>query len=258
MRFIIYVFIALITCYGYSQEIITLHGKIIVDELQPDAIHILNQTQNLGVISNQDGFFAIRAKQGDTLVVSSIQFALQKHIVQQKDLDADRLEIILDIAVNELEEVRISQYSLTGRLEDDILNIPTHTEHLPFWNAAELKQMGVGAFDDGQSPVNNLVLRNEMSTTAVDFMAIGKRIGGVFKNKNKRKIREVPSILTDVYSQEFFIEGLKIPEAEYYNFLEYLNEQPGIMLALRSPDKLKTLEYIIEKSQRFRSILGLD
>ncbi|GAA4276810.1 peptidase associated/transthyretin-like domain-containing protein [Aquimarina mytili] len=258
MRYITIVFVTLITFYGYSQEITILHGKIVVDALQPEAIHILNQTQNLGVISNRDGFFAIRAKQGDTIVVSSIQYALKRYVVQQKDLHTDDFEIRLEMAVNELEEVRISQYTLSGKLENDILNIPTHTENLPFWNAAELKRMGVGTFDDAQSPVQNLVLNDEMSATQVDFMAIGKIIGGLFKNGNKIKIKETPITITDLYSQEFFIEGLRIPEEEYYNFLDYLNEQPGIMLALQSPDKLKTLEYILEKSQAYRSKYGID
>ena len=251
MRNITAIFFLFIVSYGYTQDHPVLKGKITVDSLPIEDAHVLNQTQNLGVISTKEGAFEIKAKVGDTLVFSSIQYALKQYIVVQEDLEASDFEIELEQAVNTLDEVKISQYSLSGSLRDDVLNIPTHTENLPFWNASELKQMGVKGFDDSQSLVKNKVLQDEMEATPMNLLPAIKVIGQIFKKKRKKY---VPAIkVTDLYSKSFFIEGLKIPEEEYYNFIDFLNEQPGIVAALQSPDKLKTLEYVIAKSQVFRS-----
>ncbi len=256
MRYITLVFILLITFYGYAQEVTMLKGRVVVDSQRTEAIHILNQTQNIGVISDDHGFFSIKADQGDVIVFSSIQYVLKQYTVLQEDLDVDTFEIRLEIAVNELDEVRISQYSLTGDLKADIVSIPTHTKNLPFWNAAELKQMGVGGFDDAQSPVKNMVIDDEMDATPINLMGLAELAGGLFKSN--RKTREVVLDITDFYTEDFFVQGLNIPETEYYNFLDYLKEQPGTQLALRSPDKLKTLEFIIEQSRVFKSKYSID
>ncbi|MEW7289024.1 hypothetical protein [Aquimarina sp. 2304DJ70-9] len=256
MRYITLVFTLLITFYGYTQEGTMLKGKVLVDSQQAEAIHILNQTQHIGVISDDNGFFEIKVNVGDVIVFSSIQYALKQYVVLKEDVDIDTFEIRLEVAVNELDEVRISQYSLTGDLKADIVNIPTHTKNLPFWNAAELKQMGVGGFNDAQSPVKNQVVPDEMDATPINLMGLAELAGDLFKSRKKTK--EVVLEITDFYTEEFFVQGLKIPETEYYNFLDYLKEQPGTQLALRSPDKLKTLEFIIEQSQVFKSKYILD
>ncbi len=257
MRYSIIGFILWISFSGYAQEISMLKGKIIVDSFSSEAIHILNQTQSIGVISNKQGLFEIRANAGDTIVFSSVQYALKQYVVRQQDIESDGFEITLEFAVNELDEVYLSRHSLTGNLKSDVLNIPTHTENLPFWSAAELEKMGVAAPNDAQSSVKNNLVPDEMSATPVDFIALGKKVGKLFKNKRKAKVTTTIKI-ANLYSEEFFIEGLKIPQQEYYNFLDYLEEQPGIQVALRSSDQLKILEYIIEKSVAYREKYGLN
>jgi len=258
MRYSIVGFILWISFSGYTQEVSVLKGKILVNSSSPEAIHILNQTQNLGIISDKQGFFEIRANAGDTIVFSSIQYALKRYVVMQQDIQSDDFEITLELAVNELDEVRLSRYSLTGNLKSDVLNIPTYTENLPFWNAAELKKMGVAVPNDAQSPVKNNLIPDEMKATPIDLIALGKKVGKLFKNKTKTKPEEKIIKITDLYSEAFFIEGLKIPQEEYYNFLDYLEEQPGTRVALRSSDRLKMLEYIIEKSMAYRIKYGLN
>ncbi len=252
MRNITFVFIFFISLFGYAQELSVLQGKIVGDSLEIDGMHIINQTQNTGVINDESGSFQIRANPGDTIIFSSIQYAIKQHVVTQKDIDLENFIVKLEHSVNRLDEVFITQHTLTGRIEDDLLQIPTYTENLPFWNAAELKQMGVGTFNDAQSPVQNLVLPNAnggLAGASVDLKVLAGGLSSIF-----RKSKGItPKIEKSVYfNEKIVIEQLEIPETEYYNFVDFINEQPATAIVLNYKDKLKVLEFLMDQSKVFK------
>ncbi len=245
--------LGLIVCIafsGYAQDQTTLRGKIVADTLLSlDDIHVINQTLQRGTISNASGNFAIKANPGDTIVFSSIQYATKRYVVNTSDLENQTFTIKLEQSVNTLEEVVVSQHTLTGKLEDDILNIPTYTENLPFWSAAELKRMGVSGFNDAQSPVTNTVLEDGTHTTTINLSDLGNAISGMFRGK--RKWITTTYKISDFYEEKFVVNELEIPETEYYNFIDFVNEQPEMAMVLRSDDKLKILEFLIVQRDVF-------
>ncbi len=256
MRSITFILIGFISCIGYGQESNLLKGRIVIDTLKLEAIHIVNKTQEIGVINDTSGFFQIKANPGDIISFSSVQYEVKEHIVTQKDLDSDDFRISLRLSVNQLDEVFVSQHSLTGKIEKDLQKIPTYTENLPFWNAAELKQMGVGTFNDAQSSVKNTVLPDEMDLTPMNLLGIVDLVGKAFKGK--RKYIETNFEIADFYKEEFVIEALEIPETSYYDFVDFVNEQPYTVVVLQSNDKLKVLEYLIAKSITFKEKYNIE
>jgi len=247
----IYVFLLFTIFSGFSQKTSILKGRILVDTLQLEAVHIVNLTKKVGVISNQYGYFEIRADPEDELIFSSVQFQLKTHTVSIEDIQSGDFQVFLETVVNELEEVRISQYSLSGDIENDIKEIPTYENKLPLWNAAQLKKMGVSRPDDEQSPVQNLVLKKDnLATVTVDLDLLINLITKVFRNKKKEIGSEVS--LIDYYKEDFFIKELKIPETEYYNFLDFLNENPSLKDIVNIGDELKLLEFLIKQSKVFK------
>lgn len=234
---------------AYTQETSMLSGRIIADSLQSDAIHVINKTKEIGTISNESGYFEIKATKGDTLVFSSIQYALRQHIVSDNDFVSNNLRIRLEPSVNQLDEVLVRQYSLTGKLEEDLQEIPTYTENLPFWNARELKQMGVSGFDDAQSPVKNLVLQDEMEATPINLMSLVNLAVKSVKGKGKLTVPNFE--IVDFYDEKFIIEILEVPETEYYNFIDFVNEDARTAFVLKMDDKLKILEYLMGQRDVF-------
>ncbi len=237
---------------GYSQESSILQGKIIADSLQFDAIHVINKTTQKGTISDKFGYFKIKAALGDVLVFSSIQYAIKRHVVSNADLELNNLKIKLERSVNELDEVVVTQYSLTGKLVDDLQEIPTYTENLPFWNAAELKQMGVSGFDDAQSPVKNLILErnNNQLQAKIDLELIFDAVSGIFR-KRDNQIYSSTRKRVDYYDEKFIVEILEVPETEYYNFIDFVNEDSRSAFVFKLDDDLKILEYLIEQRDIF-------
>jgi len=254
MRYSIFLFLS-VTFFGYSQEEIG-KGKVITKVPELQAIHVINKTQNIGTITDQFGNFEIKAAIGDVMIFSSVQYYSKKHRILKEDL-YNPVEIKLETKVNELDEVLLSQYSLTGKIENDLQKISTYTDNLPFWNAAELKKMGVGTFNDAQSPVENLALKSgadQVLKSSIDINALAKAITAVF---TKQKGPVLKKEETNFLSEEVVIELLDIPETEYYNFIDFVNEQSDVAIVMNSKDELQILEYFIYQSEVFRKKYGI-
>jgi hypothetical protein len=76
-------------------------------------------------------------------------------------------------------------------------------------------------------------------------------ISGAFSKKPKEI--DFKTHVLDFYKEEFFINELKIPETEFYNFLDFLDEETGLKFILMRKDNLKILEFLIYQSEKFRN-----
>jgi len=223
-----HIFLLLIAFSGFGQKITILKGRVIVNSLELEAIHIVNLTKQIGVITNESGYFEIKATPGDKIAFSSVQFQLKEYMVTSQDLESGDLRIFLEPLVNELSEVRISQYLLVARP------------------------------DDAQSPVENLVLRdgNNQAGVSIDLGLLINLISGVFKKKPEG----LPSkaLLTDYYKEDFFVKELKIPETALYDFIDFLNEETNLKPILKTKDGLKILEFLMIQSKVFKETYGIE
>ncbi|MBW1296162.1 hypothetical protein [Aquimarina litoralis] len=247
----LYVTISLLSLSGFSQENDVLRGKIVTDTLQAQAINIINLTKGVGTINDEVGYFQIRATEGDTIIFSSIQHYQKAHIVTKKDLKKANLAIQLETKVNELDEVKVSQYDLSGEAKEDIKKIETFEDNLPMFNAKRLDETPF-VHEKGAKTVRNTTVDHRKNATAFNFIAAGRMVASLFKKKDTRKSKNVriPQV-ADFYQGEFIVEELKIPETELYDFLDYVNEKEETKKVLKTGDELRILEYLIHQSKVF-------
>ncbi|WP_299223074.1 hypothetical protein [uncultured Aquimarina sp.] len=253
MQKALYFVISLLNFVGFSQDADILRGKIVADTLQSKSINIINVTKGIGTINDRSGFFQIKATKGDTIVFSSVQHQRKTHIVTKKDLKEASLSIRLEIKVNELDEVTVSQYDLTGESKEDVKKIKTYEDILPLYSAKVL-DLTPFIHEKGAKTVKNTVITDEMDATPVNIIAVGRMIASLFKKKDTRKSKEIriPEV-SDFYNSDFLVSELKIPQTEVYNFLDYINQQSETKEILTSGNKLTILEYLINQSKIFNS-----
>lgn len=99
-----------------------LEGKVIADSLENYQINIVNITNKLGTTTRKDGSFKLQAEANDSVVFSSVKHEFTYIIVQDSDLKSS-IKVPLTVAINELPEVVLNPYNLTGDINKDIANI---------------------------------------------------------------------------------------------------------------------------------------
>jgi hypothetical protein len=71
--------------------------------------HIINLTTNSGTISNTNGTYTIRAKKGDWLQITNIQFHPKNIRITQNIYKEQFLRIYLSPVLNQLDEVKLKK-----------------------------------------------------------------------------------------------------------------------------------------------------
>ncbi|MDT0646145.1 hypothetical protein RM545_05535 [Zunongwangia sp. F260] len=188
---------------AWSQESIKLQGRILNDSLEGSFINIINKNTNTGTINSTSGAFEIVVREKDTLQFSSIQYKKLAVVINKMIFESGYLEVELIPGINELEEVKISNISLTGNLVSDISEMDIIEENYGFKRVGPdvrtVSERKMSVY--GGSPVDLLLghLNGEIKML--------KKVG---KNEKFRAVLEKAEKMVPL---SFYTDDLKIPEA---------------------------------------------
>lgn len=265
-----YVFL-LFSFFSFSQisERELIVGKVKSDSLEVENITVFNVSSNIGAITDVDGKFSINVREKDTIIIQGLAYLSEKYIIQKTDLDREVLEIYLKTRINELNEVEVSPYTLTGILDVDTKKIKTYTPDLSGIDYSKLKPKDVK-----DTKPTNTAMPNNLAPTDVNFLAIfgtigkgiGKLFGGSDKKKisasekafNARRLKEVSSKpfvehMKEQFSNHFFVNQLKIKNEDIPLFLAFSETTSQELVEYLKPENhLKLIEYLISKAEAFK------
>lgn len=108
----------------FSQQKI-LKGRILADSLEVYKINTVNITQEIGTTTKPNGEFSLAVYLRDSIVFSSLVHAFHSLIFITSDLEKP-IEISLGRQINNLPEVVLTPYDLSGQLDKDITQVPTY------------------------------------------------------------------------------------------------------------------------------------
>ncbi|WP_159947966.1 peptidase associated/transthyretin-like domain-containing protein [Polaribacter septentrionalilitoris] len=100
----------LFCCFFYAtlsfgqEKSISFSGKIIINKIPQNDVHILNKNNNKGTISNDKGWFKIPVTLGDSIYFSHINLQEKLIIITQKHLKNKNSIITLKEQTYALEE----------------------------------------------------------------------------------------------------------------------------------------------------------
>lgn len=260
----------MLSFFSFSQvkerELIT--GKIKSDSLEVENITVFNVSSNIGAVTDVDGKFSIKIKEKDTLVIQGLAYVSTKYIIQKTDLDKELLEIYLKVRINELNEVEVTPYSLTGILEVDTDKIKTYKPDLSGIDYSKLQPKDI--LDT--KPVNS-VMPNALAPTPVNLKAIFgfvgkgiKKLIGSDKNETsslekayqEKRFKDVASKpfaehMKEKFSNHFFTKQLKIKNEDIPMFLAYSETSTQELVDFLKPENyLNLIEYLIAKAEAFK------
>ncbi len=228
---------------------ILIYGKITVDSLSQENIHIVNKNMKKGTVTNIYGEFQIPVKINDTLLFSALQFEYKEFIISAKEVKEQKLLISLKTRVNELDEIALKQHDLSGYLQRDIENaslknyVDEFTLDLP---------------NSGKAPVTEVDFINRKINYYSKGGTITKLYGLISGKKKKlKKLKKfqtekmVLDHIRELITDQYFIEILEIKKEDIPAFIASCKAK-GIVQVFNENNHIKVIDILIEESKNYK------
>lgn len=248
------IIIKLICCFGcvVSVQAQVFTAKVIADSLDQYQINIVNITNRQGTTTQKNGQFSIPASVDDSIVFSSIKHEFKYHIVKASDFD-QITEIKLKVAINELEEVVLSQYRLSGDINKDIKAIKAEPfDQLAITGFSQPRRLSyperelkrIGRFSIGPAP-----------SIPLDYiiMALNGDLAELHRLKDSNHLIKQKSKIATVFNHYFIQNTLEIDELYVEDFLYYCAEDENFIKLLRQ-NTLVAFDIIRQKALDYKQL----
>lgn len=223
-------------CFGYFQICLSqnIKGKVIANNLPIKNVEVINTNSKEIINTKEEGDFEIKVATNNWITF------------YHKDYDVVKIYIDSLFDFNKSLEIELLQKST--KIEEVLVE-----KQQPF-----LKGMKYGM---PVLPYNkpNTNFSDGTVYTPFDFMAIGKLIGGLFKNKDKINVKpkepvQFRTFTSQSYTSEFLISSLKLQPEEIEEFLNFCSFDPKSKEAVENSDKLILLQFLIVKSEEYKKV----
>lgn len=249
--------IVIIPGFLFSQDIsrVILKGVLVSDFLDVENISIINKTANNNVLTDKFGVFKLYAKENDTLIISSLAFETKKIVLKKSSFSQSLLEIHLDVQINQIDEVKIGAFKLTGDLYYDSKRIkikPKPKPDLPKIDLSKIEITGVKTTENKAMP------NTSKSLGGIDFVKLGgsliRLLSKPQSNEETVVINFIPTI-REKFPDSFFTETLQLKENDIFLFLNYSESNlPKDSNLLEKEKQLELMDFLIKMSEEFRKL----
>lgn len=249
MKKILFLTLVLFSCYSAAAQEQLLHGKIKIDTLEAP-VNIINVNTEKGTETSLTGEFAIKAKVGDTVLVSSVQYERREIKITPQMLKEGFLNVDLALDINRLDEVRLT--NLTGNLETDLDKIKV--VDMPVFNIGPVPLSPNHGVENAAFAENS-----QMPDAGGNILGL---IGLITGNRNFGNLSGAPSEpvftrrkanerIRAKFDNSFFIDHLHIELAYINDFLDYSFEHGLTEQLLRNDRSLDLIAFLERQSKSF-------
>lgn len=233
-----------------------LRGRVLHQGESVSDVHVMNISAEKATITDAGGYFGIGAQPGDTLMFSAVQLQRRTLVVTSAMLRSGLIVVPLEEFVNELDEVVVRPYNLSGDIGRDLQQMPAErvvvaaTMGLP--NAYVLapsqaeRRLHEATTGGGIVPLNPVINAITGRTRYLKKILAAER-----KYARTERVREF-------YADSLFVTNLGIPANSIDDFMYYCEVDPLFPEIVDTGDRLKIWEYLKSKSRAYRRNNSLD
>lgn len=240
-------------------------GKIHVPQGDDaEGISVYNISSQKGTITNADGTFEIDLAENDRLQVTALQYQSFTIVVDKGIVNRKVMNIFLNPAVNQLEEVVVRPYDLTGNINVDVKKIPTYNVTKDWDFSYYNLEYGYQFEQDDKSAISGNAAEEALHSTSLkDGANVLAILGGVaqllFPNGKKISIveqQESQSLLSNNiqqrFSKDFIAANFGIPEDKAVDFLFFAQENGLDQDLLKPENEMQLMEFLFKKSKEYK------
>ena len=219
-------------------------------------VHVMNTSRNRATITNANGEFTITASVNDTILFSAVQFRKKTIVVSLSMMESVQIIVSLEEFVNELDEVVLRPYDLSGDLSRDMGQMNTG-------QIVTASTLGLpNAYAKPKTQSERKLFEATTGGGLVPLNPILNAISGRTKYLKKVLARERKYARTDrvreFYADSLFVKELKIPETKIDDFMFYCEVDYAFSSVVDTQDRLKIWEFLKKKSTIYRENNELD
>ena len=232
-----------------------LRGKIVVQGVDVTGITVQNISSQRATITDFEGNFSIQVRVNDTLVFSAVQLQRKVLPIHAEVYRSGYVNVTMRPFVNELREVVVQPYSLSGNLSTDASTLkaaPVTAENLGLPNAGvkvitqSERKLFEATSGFGLVPLNPII-----NWITGRTKMLKKRVA---IDKKYAQTQAVEASIVD----SLFLNELRIPKKNIADFMYFCEVDPDFQQLVAVGDQLKLWEYLLRRSQLYRKNYELD
>lgn len=216
-----------------------ISGQVTSDSISIPGIDVINMTNVKATITDYEGKFRIVAQPGDIILIGGKNYSTLKIRVTQHDMDVKLLAVVIQAEIIQLETVEVrretpmdfgAQKFTSERSVDNMLN----------------------------SPRNQMVYNGSIAD-GLNLIKIGKLIGSLFKNKDKRPASKAvvfKDFVAKNFPNYFLINTLHLTEEEIPLFIEFCSADEKSDRLAEGKNILEITDFLLSKKQEFDKLKG--
>jgi len=245
MRHIYILFFLIVTTISAQDDRHLLRGQVLYRNVNVPNENVINISTEKATITNENGQFAIRVKEGDELAFTAVNYELEVVTITAEILKKNRLVVEVNEKVTELDEVVVS---------------PENREKFLRAQSEDFKEIEYEI--DRTTEVENIA-RSQTERGMKDglnFVNIFRALTSIGKDKNDspKSTLKPSDVLRQIYDDTFFVVDLELPHDKIDDYLYYVDSQMLENSLLKKDNEFQLLDFLVTKSQEYRSRLDAE
>lgn len=225
-------------------------GKVTHEGQGVADVHVMNLSARTATISDESGAFALHAGLNDTLLFSGVQFRRKTLLVTIAILESPLILVPLEEFVNQLDEVVLRPFNLSGDLGSDLGNTAPDKVYVA-------SSLGLpNAYVKPPTQAERKLFEATSGSGLVPLNPVLNAITG--RTRYLKELVKTESTyartmrVRNFYPDSLYIRELRIPEAKIPDFMYFCEVDPRFSSLVDSRDRLRIWEFMKEKSKDYR------
>lgn len=240
-------------------------GKIHVPQGEDaEGISVYNISSQKGTITNTDGSFVIDVAENDRIQITALQYQSFTVIVDKGVVDRKLMNIFLNAAVNQLEEVVVRPYDLSGNINVDVKKIPTYNVTKDWDLSYGNLEYGYTFVPDDKTSVSGNAAEEALHGNALkngaNVLALLGGVGQLLFPKGKKispveKLEDQSTVSNNIqqrFSKDFIVANFGIAEDKTVDFLFFAQENGLDKELLKPINEMQLMEFLFKKSKEYK------
>ncbi len=239
-----------------------LEGKVLSKDKDVADVHVMNITTGRATITDVEGYFKIAVRRNDTLIFSAVQYKKKLLVLSQDMMNSKIIYVHLEEFMNQLDEVVVRPFNLSGDLTKDMGNL--QTEQVVTASTLGLPNAYVKPLTQSERLLKEAAMPkfNIGMLFSLPFNPIINEITGRTKMLKKRVAVDRKYVrtqrVTAFYADSLYITDLKIPKLRIDDFMYFCEVDSNFNAIVNTNDQFKIWEFLRKKSLIYRENNELD